>query len=269
MVSTINYEEGIDGVRKLLLCDAAYGFDKVYYSSNEDLGALFSSVDMKDKDVLTVQASSDQLFYISGKEPASIETFDINRLTKYYYYLRKWYILYKDKYYFDIYDTLDIHNLLEEVIPVDEEEYDAYKYWDTFVRTIPRFFIKDLFFVSVNPHKNKISDLEKLKDFLVDYKLRFTGMDISREKINKKYDTIVISNILEYYDENRDRIDNIRDNLYGMLNDGGEVIATNFMNDFISFTIFNSFHELFSIREIFNNRDGIGCVYKKVLTKNS
>ena len=262
-MDTIDNETGIDYVRQILLGNGDYNYDRVYYSSNENLDGLFKNVDMKDKKVLTVQASSDQLFHISSKKPASIETFDMNRLTKFYYYLRKWYILYEDEFYFNVYNTENIYELLQKVIPTNEEEYDAYLYWIKFVKTIPKFFIKDLYFISSNPHKNEIHDLRRLKDFLVDYKLRFNGMDITKERLDKKYDTIVISNILEYYDEDLGRITDIRNNLCRMLNDDGEVIASNLMNDYISYAIYAGFYRKFEINEIFDHGRSIGCVYKK------
>ena len=35
-------------------------YDKLYYSTNENLDELFKYIDVKDKDVLTVLSSSDQ-----------------------------------------------------------------------------------------------------------------------------------------------------------------------------------------------------------------
>ena len=63
--------------------------DRLYFNSNEDLDALLSKFDFRDKDILTVLASSDQLFYFYDKGARIVDTFDINKLTFYYYFLRK------------------------------------------------------------------------------------------------------------------------------------------------------------------------------------
>ena len=262
-MESVNYENGINGVKRLLLGDTDYRYDRVYYSSNENLNPLLSSVNMEDKDVLTVQASSDQLFYVSNQKPFSIDTFDINYLTKYYFYLRKWFILYANEYYFDIYNSKKIYELLSKVKTNGKEEQDAYNFWLTYVKTIPCFFTKDVFYMSVNPFKNKIADLKELKEFLIDYKLRFNRMDISKEIVRKKYDTIIISNILEYYDEDIGRINDIRDNLCNMLNDNGQVVASHLMNRGLTYTIYSSFHKLFDVKEVCDKKDSLGCVYTK------
>lgn len=73
--------------------------DLVFYNSNENLRKLFSGIDLKDKEILSVLASSDQLFYFYDNGTKLVDTFDKNKLTFYYFYLRKWFIQYKNKYY--------------------------------------------------------------------------------------------------------------------------------------------------------------------------
>lgn len=263
-MNSVNYKVAFESTKKHICGIKDCRFDKIYYSSNEELGTLFSTVEMKDKSVLTVQASSDQLFHILEKNPSSIETFDINQLTKYYYYLRRWSILYDDSFYFNIFDPENTYRLLKKVNIDNDEEFDVYSYWREFLRCIPIPFYKDFFMVAYRPYKNEIKDLRRLREFLVDYKLNFNCIDISKETLRKKYDTIVISNILEYYDADKGRIDDIRDNLYGLLNDGGEVISSNIMDRIPSINICSSFDELFTSRKISDKEYNIiGHVYTK------
>ena len=63
-------------------------YSKVYYSSNEDLNKLFSSIDMNNKSVLTVLASGAQALYCLNKGASKVDVFDVNKITKYYYGLR-------------------------------------------------------------------------------------------------------------------------------------------------------------------------------------
>lgn len=50
--------------------------EKIYFETNEDLDKIFKDIDFSDKDVLSVLASSDQLFKLNSLDTKSIETFD-------------------------------------------------------------------------------------------------------------------------------------------------------------------------------------------------
>ena len=84
---------------KLLNNVSVDGYGKIYFSSNEDLKTIFSNFDFKDKDVLTVAGSGDQAFYSYNDDAKKVDLFDKNKLTIYYYYLRKWIISYYDMFY--------------------------------------------------------------------------------------------------------------------------------------------------------------------------
>ena len=61
-------------------------YDYIYTRTNENLNLLLKDIEVKNKKVLTVLASSDQLFYFLLKNAKEVETFDINVLTKYFFY---------------------------------------------------------------------------------------------------------------------------------------------------------------------------------------
>ena len=63
---------------------------KIFSQTNENLDALFKNFDFKNKEVLSVLGSSDQMlasYYYGAK---SVETFDRNLYAAYYTYFRKW-----------------------------------------------------------------------------------------------------------------------------------------------------------------------------------
>ena len=64
-------------------------FDFIYPFCNENIKELLSYFSLRDKDCLSVLASTDQVFDMYLKGAKSITTFDINNLTKYYYKLKK------------------------------------------------------------------------------------------------------------------------------------------------------------------------------------
>ena len=66
------------------------GYDKVYYQINEDINDVLLGEDFTDKDVLSVLASADQYFMFKALDAKKVDSFDFNRLTMYYYFLRKY-----------------------------------------------------------------------------------------------------------------------------------------------------------------------------------
>lgn len=76
-------------------------YSKLYRSTNERLSKILSMYDFKDKNVLSVLASSDQLLssYFLGAK--NVDSFDSNVLTFYYFYLRKWCMMYTKKTLFE------------------------------------------------------------------------------------------------------------------------------------------------------------------------
>ena len=108
------------------------GCQQVYFETNEDLDEIFKNVDFNDKDVLSVLSSSDQLFKLGQYNIKSIDTFDKNILTYYYYYMRIWTI----KCFGQLYPTglisndyLWIDGLLSSVNPESVEEKNALIFW--------------------------------------------------------------------------------------------------------------------------------------------
>lgn len=72
-------------------------YDSTYLFSNENVAGLVDNIDLKDKKILTVCSSSDQVFNFLLKNPSCIETFDINIFTKYLFYLKRAAILSLDR----------------------------------------------------------------------------------------------------------------------------------------------------------------------------
>ncbi len=114
-------------------------FSKVYHSSNESLDDLFSCFSLKNKDVLTVLLSSDQLFYALSGGARSVETFDTNHLTKYYYYLRRWTILYQNHFYPSLRMFRNhrvLYSLLDKVDCMSDEEKKAFLFWKSYLEKV-------------------------------------------------------------------------------------------------------------------------------------
>jgi hypothetical protein len=157
--------------------------------------------------------------------------FDINKLAKHYFYLRKWSIEYLNLFYPDesIYINNDwIKYLLSLVQVHNEDELESFKYWNGYLNFNGVEFNKRLFMRSSST-KNNI-DIDELK-LVIPENIEFYNKDISKESIcDKKFDVIIMSNILEYYPLKKEELAFIRDNLYSLLNNSGIVLCSYLMD---------------------------------------
>ncbi len=208
-------------------------YTKIYPKANENLVDVYLDLDFEDKDVLSVVSSSDQIFTPKLLGARRVDGFDRNRLTKYYYYLRKWTIKYnKEIYPTDLIegDKDYLLQLLSKVKVSSDEEKDAYTFWMfmyNHVAEINNLFFTDDKNVGETLFDNNVHYLEKLDlqdlDF---YNYNFFD-DIESDRT---YDYIMMSNIIEYCRSNEIKLTYVRDNLYDLLNDNGIVICSHLIH---------------------------------------
>ena len=146
-------------------------YDKIYYSTNEDLESLLDVFDVEGKDVLSVTGSGDQAFHFHSKKANNVDLFDINRLTIHYYYLRVWVLNHLDNYYPNMDFASYIEELLRRVIPTTEEENISLLYWKRFIKEIPKLFmlLEELTKVELPPFIEKFVNDELPQDYKYDY----------------------------------------------------------------------------------------------------
>ena len=229
--------------------------EKIYFETNEDLDKIFKDIDFSDKDVLSVLASSDQLFKLNSLDTKSIETFDKNKLTYYYYYFRVWTIKYMKELYptaLIIGDDYWIDTLLSLVNPETEEEKQALYFWDS-------LFKKDVAFSRIFIW-NKVALLDYNRDFSgcsIPSKLSFYNFDLFKNnKFDKRYDIAVISNILEWTHGDSRYIERLENNLSNLLNNGGLVLCSKIIhkNEINGVCLKNILREKFELQDDDNNR---------------
>ena len=210
-------------------------YNKVYYSTNEDLNALLEVFDVKDKSILSVVGSGDQAFHFYSKNAKNIDLFDINKITIHYYYLRVWIIKYLGDYYPNKDFASYIEYLLEMVKPITEQENESLLYWKKFIRYFPKNSIIKLFkHKSLTDEKTHSMDMDILDKRLSAGNPVFYNIDIS-EKINKKidnkYDVIYVSNIRDWIISKSNLWHFYCENLYNLLNDNGVVLSSNVISN--------------------------------------
>ena len=211
-------------------------FNIVYPTTTENIKETYALFDLKDKDILTVTGSGDHVFCAMVNGASSIDSFDINYLTEYYYFFKK-----------AIIKTYDLENfkkiLFYSIIPIGlikENWYEEIRnnlsgkyleFWDEIIEyslknNLP---INNLFFNStLKPRLVNYLVKENyniLKEKISDTEVSFIHSDLNTldEKLNKKYDYMFLSNIADY-----EGISNVRklanNKLMKQLNENGEIV---------------------------------------------
>ena len=209
---------------KTLPCDY---YDKTYYQTNEDLLDTYLDVDFYDKDVLTVLGSSDQVLTARFLDARRVDAFDKNILTKYYFYLRLWTIKYMNKLYPNVYDNRFLKELLARVNPETKEEKEAYRFY--LLHAKKNTTMSKLFYdIEAQPHGRTLyTEAGELTDCL-DPNIDFYQLDLfKREEHPKKYDIIIISNILDWARHDREKLQNAAFNLNRYINKEGYILGSN------------------------------------------
>ena len=226
----------LEDIRKT--CDIVRGnnmdndYDRLYFSSNEPLDILFQNISVKDKDILSVLASSDHYFYSLYYGNRDVDIYDVNKLTKYYLYLRRWSILYNRNYYLPDYvlrSHKPIYELLQKVTCQDENEEEAYLYWCSYIQN---FFPPDsveLFYIG--SRRNELPNIDLLREKLYCSHPTFYHIDLFQEvTLPKKYDLVITSNIFEYGRSYTRKMVTCRDNMNRILKDKGEIVGTHLIH---------------------------------------
>lgn len=210
------------------------GIGKIYRNTNENLSIILSNYDFRNKDVLSVLASSDQVFASYYLGASNVDTFDSNILTYYYYFLKKWTILKTGKPYIPA-----SNDELLEIIKIDsnmEEEIKASYFWKYVLTNVnSSLYYSNLFYkepiLYKLPYEN---DINYLKKIIIDKKLNYNKFDLFKPLyVDKKYQIIILSNMLEYLYDSEENINmhNIAaKNIYNLLEDDGIAISSNIID---------------------------------------
>ena len=202
----------------------------IYVNTNENLKEVFNNFDVKDKKVLTVLSSSDQLLSCLYNGAKEVDTFDRSYVTNYYFYLRKWLIEYKNQLYPSnkyLYDSAyELYKLIFEIKAKTIEERKARIFWLVYFETnnykCNKYLFESRYCKGNTPFEDNI---DKVREILPKT-INFYGMDIFDEiDLDKTYDIIILSNMLEY-ETNNERRNTLRKNLEKLLNNNGIVICS-------------------------------------------
>lgn len=226
-------EERLDvlNTKQILNGKIIENYSKIYYRSNEDLEKLFQNFSVKDKDVYTVLASSDQYLYAKYLGAKSVDSFDKNKLSLHYFYLRKWIIEYLGEFSIGFNKIFNLNNFINELLKSVKcsklLEEKSFKYWRGVIAILSNNSLKKLFYFNQVFDDFFIKDIELLKGKLKNIDLDFTLENIFEEsKKEKKYDVVILSNILEYPCCDENHLTKCRNNLDSILRDDGIIVCS-------------------------------------------
>ena len=203
--------------------------NRIYFSTNERISDILDNFDIQDKKVLTVLGSGDQAFHFYLRGAKYVDLFDNNKLTIYYYYLRRWTIIHLKKSYPPANINSDfLRNLLSKVLPTTDGEKIAFNYWKEVANIFDtsRLNPYNLFNYTRVNFDETIYDNTNLADLLNKDVVCFSNIDIAqRLRTNKKYDIIYTSNISDCVDMTGS-FENYRKNLNSLLKKDGVIICS-------------------------------------------
>lgn len=205
------------------------GYGKIYYQANENL-IDYLDVEFSNKKVFSVLASSDQVLTARFLDASRVDSFDYNRLTLYYYYLRIWSIKYANSLYPDIYNNRKLLKLLKQVKPNSKEELIALQFFKKHI--YDGSYLPNLFYdIDKQPEGKTIyTKGEELLDYL-DEPLNFHHIDLFKPfNLEDTYDILLISNILEWARGDKTKLQIAHDNISRLLSKDGTIICSNLIN---------------------------------------
>lgn len=223
----------------------------LYPFTNENIRAYYNEIDMKNKKILTVTSSGDQLLNALLKSPSSVECFDSNPLAKYYselkiagiksltyeefllfFYLnKKEYLNYKI-YINKIRQYLNKNNIIFWDYLFNK--YNVKEIKKSFLFTSDYLILNDL--IIVNDYM-KEENYYKLKEILLNKEIKYYDLNINElSKIDKKYDIINLSNIINFFDEDNleNELINLNKNIEKISNNNSTIILNYIYGDLYS-----------------------------------
>ena len=200
-------------------------FDDLYPFTNENIKDMISYFDFKDKDCLSVLASSDQTFDMFLRGAKSVTAFDFNSLTKHYFYLKKAFIEsglpYEAYIKFFCYEDFNKDGCnrnafsskqFEKIYDYIKDE-DAKYFWSVlfssykghFIRKPEGLFSTDEYGIEILKHTVEYlseDNYNKLQNIITDVDITFMNHDIRALPVylEDTYDFIYLSNIIRYSD---------------------------------------------------------------------
>lgn len=202
--------------------------NKAYYKTNENLVDLYQKVDFRNKKVLSVVGSGDQIITSNYLLAKKTDCFDVTKLAIYYYYLRKWSILIYGDLYPNIYSNTYLRDVISKIKPRSNDEYEALCFFKKLIKY--HISLESMFYdIYIQPEGKTLYKNTKYIKQYVKENPRFYLMDLFTKNIplNKQYDIMVISNILDWARSDQKKIEIAKKNIEKLVVPGGTILCSN------------------------------------------
>lgn len=154
------------------------GFTSVYPFATENVLDCLATLDLRSQSVLTVGSSLDQLFNALIYGAKEVTVFDINPNVKEYFEIKKEILIHSKRKVF-----------IKRILELESEEFH-------FSKDVP----SENKILENNIYLNTDMNYEKLQELLQTTPIEFIEGDIFSPNMEKSYDRIIFSNILQYLD---------------------------------------------------------------------
>lgn len=186
-------------------------FDVIYPFTSENIAGYMEDLDLTDKKVITVTASSDHILNAIAQGATNITTFDINPETRYYMELKLEGVKQLEyEKFLKIFLFDNPMSLKEEIIMSLITSKDCQYYWEEayrknqnnglLLKKSPLFYRK--YFnpdskLKQNIYLNK-DKYQQIQKRLEEVKINFINTDLKNLHLKEKYDDMFLSNISDY-----------------------------------------------------------------------
>ena len=191
-------------------------FMRIYTFTTENIGGYIDFFDLKDKSLLTIGSSGDQILNSYLKGCRDITLLDINPYAKYYIYLKIagivslnyqefqefFFVWLGSKFNYKRYNLELFEKLSNNLKALN---YDSYYFFDKIFKNYDRDKISKYLFIDdednfkviskINKYLDNEESYLKLKKIVKDISFKFINEDIFKYESSTKYDNIFLSNI--------------------------------------------------------------------------
>ena len=222
---------------------------KIYPFTTENISGYIDKFNLKDKSLLTVGSSGDQVINAILKGCKDITLLDINPYTKFYYYLKvasmltlnldefMAFLRFKDypNIFEDNKNVFNIESWNKVKIMLRLIDYESYLFWDELFQTInlekirKRLFSLDEYnsklILNCNPYLKSQDLYEEIRNKVKNIHPTFINSNIFNVDLKRKYDNIWLSNIGTSITK-EEMIIKMTDNLVKFLNKDGLLLIS-------------------------------------------
>ena len=245
--------EIIDRIEERLNGDKKFNiFFDIYSFTNENISGYLPYFDLKDKSLLTVGSSCDQVLNASFVGSDDITICDICPLTRYYYYLkmaslytlsREEYLIFLCQTYYGVNNPYFLnYNDYEKVKDTLKSfDYDSFYLWDYLFNCYTNSDLFNLFrkdnnskddIVNCNNYLKNEQSYKIIKSAMLNTSVSFINGNVTNEEYNRTFDNIWLSNVAHYL--NRKEIQDMFFDSERVLNENGKMLVCYFWNNITS-----------------------------------